>query len=124
MNKIETYADLMVEKNRLEILLSIQKETILMDINQLKIEFQPTMDLLKFMSKITIKGKDNTLISASMNLISDFLLKNILLAKSGWIVRLVVPYLVKNYSSNTLAKEGTGLLPRLIAMITKIALPK
>ncbi len=119
MNKIETYADLLVEKDRLEALLSIQKDTIKMDMIQLKNDFQPTMDLLMFLSKITIKGKGNSLIATGVDMVSDFLLKNVLLAKSGWVVRLVVPYLAKNYSNHELAKNGGGLFAKLISIITK-----
>jgi hypothetical protein len=124
MNNIETYADLMVEKDRLEKLLFIQKEAIIMDITELKKEFKPTMDLLLFISRLSTKNNNNPLVSTGVNFIGDFLLKHILLAKSGWVVRLVIPFLIKNYASHELAKEGTGLLSKLATILTKKSLPK
>jgi hypothetical protein len=86
----------------------------------LRKEIQPTIDLLQFMSKLTTKGKSNGFITAGVDIIGDFLLKNILLAKSGWLVRLVIPFLVKNYSNHELAKDGTGLLAKLVSVITRV----
>jgi hypothetical protein len=120
MNKIENYSDLLVEKKRLESLLIIQKEIVQNDILMLRKEIQPTIDLLQFMSKLTTKGRTNGFVTAGVDIIGDFLLKNILLAKSGWLVRLVIPFLVKNYSNHELAKDGTGLLAKLVSVITRV----
>jgi len=111
---IRTYADLVYEKERLEALLALQKEVIRKDIVILREELQPTVDLLTFLSKITTKTKGNSLLTAGIDIAGDLILKNILLAKSGWMVRLILPYFIKNYSTHELAKNGSTILSKIV----------
>ncbi|MEJ0056969.1 MAG: hypothetical protein WDN75_15730 [Bacteroidota bacterium] len=87
MNKIRTYEDLVAEKEDLERTLMIQKGIIRQDIADLKEELRPVTQAIRFISKITTKDKSNSLVTLGIDLVGDVLIKNLLLAKSGWAMR-------------------------------------
>lgn len=114
MSKIRTYQDLLEEKKHLEIELVNKRELIRKDIADLKEEWRPVKDLLSGLGKITTRGKTNPLLAIGIDIIGEVLVKNILLMRSGWITRLVVPFLAKNFSTHILNKDGTSIFHQLI----------
>lgn len=105
-NTIQTYDDLLEEKKRLEALLAINKEQVSTNWVEMKKEFEPVNNILSFLSKMTTRDKSNPLVNMGIDVAGDLLLRKILLARAGWATRLVVPYLLKNYSSNVLAGKS------------------
>lgn len=114
MSKIRTYQDLLEEKKHLEDELGNKRELIRKDVADLKEEWRPITDLLSSLGKITTKGKTNPLLAIGIDIIGEVLAKNILLTRSGWITRLVVPFLAKNFSTHILNKDGTSIFRQLI----------
>ena len=114
MSKIRTYQDLLEEKKHLEIELVRKRELIRKDVADLKEEWRPVKDLLSGLGKITTRGKTNPLLAIGIDIIGEVLVKNILLMRSGWITRLVVPFLTKNFSTHILNKGGTSIFRQLI----------
>ena len=114
MSKIRTYQDLLEEKKHLEDELGNKRELIRKDVADLKEEWRPITDLLSSLGKITTKGKTNPLLAIGIDIIGEVLVKNILLTRSGWITRLVVPFLAKNFSTHILNKDGTSIFRQLI----------
>ena len=114
MSKIRTYQDLLEEKKHLEDELVNKRELIRKDVADLKEEWRPITDLLSSLGKITTKGKTNPLLAIGIDIIGEVLVKNILLTRSGWITRLVVPFLAKNFSTHILNKDGTSIFRQLI----------
>ena len=114
MSKIRTYQDLLEEKKHLEDELGNKRELIRKDVAGLKEEWRPITDLLSSLGKITTKGKTNPLLAIGIDIIGEVLVKNILLTRSGWITRLVVPFLAKNFSTHILNKDGTSIFRQLI----------
>ena len=114
MSKIRTYQDLLEEKKHLEVELVNKRELIRKDIADLKEEWRPVKDLLSGLGKITTRGKTNPLLAIGIDIIGEVLVKNILLMRSGWITRLVVPFLAKNFSTHILNKDGTSIFHQLI----------
>jgi len=112
-NKIQTYDDLIEEKKRLEQLLSFQKEQISANWIEMKQEFQPVNNIISFFSKLTTRDKTNPLVNMGIDVAGDLVLRKIILAKTGWATRLVVPFLLKNYSSNVFAEKGKSLIQKL-----------
>jgi len=111
--KIQTYEDLIEEKKRLEQLLAVQKEAISGNWEEMKQEFEPVRNVFSFMGKLTTRDKSNPLVNMGIDVAGDLLLRKLLLAKTGWATRLVVPYLLKNYSSNVFADKGKSFLNRV-----------
>lgn len=112
-NKIQTYDDLVEEKMRLEQLLIVQKEQLSGNWVAMKKEFQPVNNFISFFSKLTTRDKTNPLVNMGIDVAGDLLLRKILLAKMGWATRLVVPFLLKNYSSNVFAEKGKSFIHKL-----------
>ncbi|MBC7829223.1 MAG: hypothetical protein H7122_15850 [Chitinophagaceae bacterium] len=112
-NKIQTYNDLIEEKNRLEQLLSVQKGEISGSWVEMKKEFQPVNNIIGFFSKLTTRDKTNPLLNMGIDVAGDLLLRKIILAKTGWATRLVIPFLLKNYSSNVIAEKGKSVFQKV-----------
>ena len=96
MNKpIKTYEDLLKERHRLEVLLQSQKELIRLDIAEAKLHLQPAVKAVSFLGKIFTREKNNVLLAGGINHLIDLLFKKIVLSRSGWITRLVIPFFIK-----------------------------
>ena len=112
-NKIQKYDDLLEEKKRLEQLLATQKEQISTNWIEMKKEFEPVNNVVGFLSKITTRDRTNPLVNMGIDVAGDLVLRKILLARFGWATRLVLPYLLKNYSSNMLADKGKSFVHQI-----------
>lgn len=110
---IETYEDLLEEKSRLQKLLDVQKQEISNNWVAMKAEFEPVKNVATFLGKLTTRDKSNPLINFGIDIAGDLVLRKLLLAKFGWATRLVVPFLLKNYSSNVFADKGKSFLHRI-----------
>jgi hypothetical protein len=49
----------------------------------------------------------------------DLVVKKLILARSGWITKLVVPFLMKNFSSHVVADNKDKWLSKLFAWVSK-----
>ncbi len=102
---ITTYKDLCDEKKRLTLLVEQTKAVIKDDFNALREGIQPAADALSVMGKLTSRDKTNPLINFGVDFVVDVLVKKVLLAKVGWIPRIVVPFVLKNFGSNILEEN-------------------
>jgi hypothetical protein len=117
MTKIQTYEDLVKEKQQLEVLLQAQKELIRYDITELRKELQPAADTISFIGKIITRDKSNAILTGGANRVIDLLFRKLILARSGWLTRLIVPFLLKNYSSHLIAEKKEGLINKLFSWV-------
>jgi hypothetical protein len=124
MNKvaINNYNDLLEEKKRLQFLLDLQKERFSNNFRELKDELKedlkPATTILNTVGKLTKKSERS---KAVVNLALDYggkILKNTLLKKVSWPLRIVIPFFAKNIASHLIAdsknkkvKEITEALP-------------
>jgi hypothetical protein len=112
-NQIKTYDDLCEEKKRLEGLLALHKENVSANWTALKQELNPVNNVVSFFGKLVKRDKTNPLLNIGIDVAGDLVLRKFLLAKTGWATRLVVPLLLKNYSSNVIADKGKAFVQRL-----------
>lgn len=117
--QINTYKELVDEKKRLEDLLKVQKATIREDLRQLGEEFRPVKSALTAAGKLFTRDNHNLLLNAGANTLIDLIIKKLILSKSGWITRLIVPFLMKNYSSHIISEKKDTLLRKLFAWVSK-----
>ena len=116
-NSIRTYDDLLAYQQQLKELLALQKQVIHYDIKELKDELSPLTNVVRVASKFFTRNKDHSaLVNASGSLV-DLVLKKVVLPRSGWITRMVVPFLAKNISSHLVADHKEGLLSKVISII-------
>src|SRR6186713_2944812 len=96
---ISSYEDLRKEKERLTELLKAQKIQIHRDLDEIKIELRPVLTLSENVSKLFNRedGKD-PIVAAGTNIGIDILASK-LLSKSNFVVRLILPSILKNISS-------------------------
>ena len=116
---IKTYGDLLKERHRLELLLQAQKELIRQDVVELKQHIHPAVKAISFLGKIFTREKDNLLLAGGINHLIDLLFKKIILSKSGWLTRLIVPFFVKNYSSHFVAEHKNELIKKLVSLFDR-----
>lgn len=101
--KIETYDDLLTEKARLEELANAQKALVRDDFELVKEGVRPIgrtiSNAYSLVHSLTTRPKTSPLVSLGLDFGVELLIKRMLLANSGWLVRVLVPYVVKNYSA-------------------------
>jgi hypothetical protein len=113
MNKIETYDDLLKEELALQSSLAIQKHVIQKEIMEIREHFEPLRKTVSFLSKFFTRDNTSALVGTGIGILGDIVFKNVILAKSGWLTRMVLPYLVKNYSSHVI-NDKPGILQNIV----------
>lgn len=99
---ISSYEDLLQEKERLSEALKGQRAQIQKDLDELKNEFSPIVSLSDNVSKLLSRddGKD-PIVAAGTNIGIDILVAK-LFSKSNFLLRLVLPAILKNLTSHVL----------------------
>jgi hypothetical protein len=114
MNKpIRSYEDLSKERQRLELLLQAQRELLYYDVQEIKEELQPLRNAIAFVKKITSKDKTSLLLNIGTDIAINSIVKRFILSRAGWVVRTVIPYFLKNYSSHFVAEQKDKWLDKL-----------
>lgn len=116
--RIRNYEDLEREEQLLEELLRSQKELIQIEIGLLKHNLKPAQMALQFVNKITTRDKHNPLLMQGANTVIDVVLKKFVLAKSGWITKMLVPFFVKNYSSHLIADNKNTIVNKVASVFS------
>jgi len=115
---IKSYEDIEREEQLLEELLQSQKELVQLDILVLKQQLKPATMALQFFNKITTVDKSNPLLNEGANTAIDFILKKIVLARAGWITKMLVPLVVKNYSSHFIADHKQDFVQKIFSLFS------
>jgi hypothetical protein len=113
--KINTYGDLLRQEEQLEELLKAQKELLVYDLREIKEHLKPASAALSFISKVTTREKGSFLVNESANKLIDLVVKKLILGKAGWLTRLTVPFLIKNYSSHFIADHKDDWTEKLFS---------
>ena len=116
---IRTYDDLLKEKTRLKALLQAQKELIREDVEDIKEELKPIKSAIGVIGKFTTRDKSNPLLTSATETVVDLLVKKLVLARSGWLTKLVVPFLMKNVSSHLVNDNQGAIFSKLFSLFSK-----
>lgn len=117
--KINTYEDLLKEKERLKLQLQVQKQLIRDDIELIKEEFKPVKAVVSAFTKFTTRDTNNWVLNATANKAIDLVFKKILLSKAGWLTKIIVPFILKNYSSHFIADHKTDIISTIFSWFRK-----
>ena len=117
MNKIETYKDLVAEERRLEELLQAQKELLTFDVNILKGHLHPVGATLGMLKKAVTPDRSNPLINSGIKKLINLFVKKVLLSRAGWVTKLTVPLILKNYTSHIVADRKQKWINKLFSWI-------
>lgn len=118
MKKIRNLKELHAEKLRLQLKLFATEEILKEDLEWVKEEIKPGNIAAKLFNNI-IGNKTGGLLNNGVRGTIDILLKNVLLSKTGWVTRLIVPLIIKNLSSSYLAEKKPEIFGILRNMIQK-----
>lgn len=115
--KIESYNELVEQKQKLEALLYAQKQLIRADVEELKLQLRPLSGVAAYVKKFTTRDKTALLVSLSSDVLAQGLLKRVVLARSGWFMKTILPYFFRNFSSNFLNEQKDKFIDRIRAIL-------
>ena len=118
-SNIKSYDDLVREREELEVLLRLHRDQIRHDLHGLREEFRPARQAVSTIGKFFTKDKSSPLLTTGANMLIDVVVKRILLGRAGWITKLIVPMLIKNYSSHVLSDNKGSIFKRIKSLFSK-----
>lgn len=116
---IKTYDDLCEERERLKNLLVLQKQRIRDDWEGFKHEFVPVKNAFGVIGKMASPDKSNPLVNAGLKIATDLFITKFVLGKAGWLTKMAVPFVVRNYSTHVFAERGKNFLAKVGSLISR-----
>ena len=110
MSKIKTYEDLLQEEQRLLAQLKETEVLIRNDIAGVKEGLKPIGNVVRTIGKFTTRDKTNAFANFGLDFSVDLLVRRFLLARAGWFTKILIPYLIKNYSSHIISEQQRAKL--------------
>ena len=117
--RITTYDDLLQEERRLKQKLTLQKAELRHHFHVLQEKLNPVEKIAGVVKNLTTPDTRNPFVNTGLNLTIDLLLRNFYMSKIGWLPKLVVPFVLKNLSSNLVNKKGKSIFRTLKSLISK-----
>jgi len=117
--RIQSYQDLLDEKERLQSLLKLQKEAVRRDLREIGEELEPVRSVISLASRLITRDGSNLMLNAGTNTLIDLVVKKLLLSRAGWVTRLAVPFLLKNFSSHLISENKSSIMNKLFSWIGK-----
>lgn len=116
--KITSYQEMLEEEERLTQLLRFQQQQIQADVRGIKEELRPITNFAGTAKKFFVRKSGQAITTVGIKILVDGLVKNLILAKSGWITRTIIPFVLKNYASHW-AQEPEKLVSKIKHMFGK-----
>ncbi|MGZ5287616.1 MAG: hypothetical protein ACXWV0_01270 [Flavisolibacter sp.] len=121
MSKIKTYNDLLQEEQRLQQKLKGQELLIRQDILSMKENVEPVKRMYDTVHKIFTRDNRVPVFNLGLEMGIDLLLRRFILARAGWFAKIMVPYIIKNYSSHIIGEEKRkALVKKIRDMFNKV----
>ena len=107
MNKhIQNYNDLLVEKQRLTLLLNERKIIVMTEFEEIKTSLKPVKSILGVIEKFASKDSGNPLLTTGIDIAVNMVVKKFFFRNAGFLVKLIMPALLKNYLSHEITEDG------------------
>lgn len=103
--KIRAYDELVLEEQRLEEALELHQRSITDKWLHLKASLQPAMLGMKLAENTFTRAKTTPAITMGTNFVIDLVVKKWILKKSGWMTKMLIPFVIKNITSNVIQKK-------------------
>ncbi|GGD46424.1 hypothetical protein GCM10011514_08090 [Emticicia aquatilis] len=110
-NNIQTIDDLKAERARLHNQMQLSKIGMKNDIAAIKEELNPARQAVGVLNDVFTSPKKG-LLTLGIGLGVDVVLRRTILARAGWLPRLVVPFLVRNAATNMVQKNGKTIVEK------------
>jgi len=121
MNKkrIQTYNDLIEERQELETLLKAQRELLTADVQQLKLELRPVTLITNQLGKFFSRDKSNWLVTAGTSSLVNLFIRNTAIGRTGWFAQFLISFFLKNYASHIASGRKNKWMKKLFSWIGK-----
>lgn len=103
--KIKAYDQLLLEEQQLEEALELHQVSMAHKWKLLKQSVQPAAIGIKIAETAFTRADNYPVVNAGVNFAVNLLVKKWILKKSGWLTKMLVPFLVKNITSNVIQKN-------------------
>jgi hypothetical protein len=105
MSKIKNYEDLEAEKLRLMAILKNHEEAIRVDMAGVREGLTPINNAIGVINKMATRDNTGPVMNFGLEMGIDLFIRRVLLGKAGWFAKIVVPYVIKNYTSHLFGEE-------------------
>lgn len=124
MSRIKNYADLEAEKLRLMALLRNHEEAIKADMVNVREGLKPVNNAFNVINKMATRDNRVPVMNFGVEMGIDILVRRVLLGRAGWFAKIVVPYLIKNYTSHFIGEEKKEMLLSKVRNLFKKLRPR
>jgi len=126
MNKpsIRTYEDLLAEEKRLQLAIKGHEVLLRQDFESLKENAQPVVRAVGFLNKLATRDHTGPLSNFGIDFGIDLLVRKLILARAGWFTKIVVPFVIKNYSSHIISEEHRAKITEKVQQLYEKIRPK
>src|SRR4051812_26827470 len=119
MKKIETYEQLQEEKRLSKQKIAHLELLIKEDFAELKESLTPLNLAGKAVKNVITSNNNNSVVSESINLTVDTIIKKLLLRRSNWMFKLAVAFFLKNYTKNLVSRNADSIVHWVTSKIKK-----
>lgn len=116
--KLETVEDLRAERARLKNQLQLSRIQMRKNLTAIRTEINPVRQAAGALSDL-LTTPQKGLLNVGVGIGVDIILKKGLLARAGWLPRLVVPFIVRNVAANLIQKNKASLLENALIWVKK-----
>src|SRR4051812_15868767 len=104
-SNIRTYDDLLQEEQRLQARIKSHESLIRQDLIAVGESLKPVGKVYNFIKKVATRDHTGPLANFGIDFGIDMLVRKLILARAGWFTKILVPYVLKNYSSHIISEE-------------------
>jgi hypothetical protein len=115
---IQNIDDVRAERARLKNQIESSRTHLRQEFGAIKKELSPVNQALGVVSDVLTTPRKG-LLSMGVGIGVDTVLKRVVLARAGWLPRLVVPFLVKNAATNYISKHKTSVVEGMLGWVKK-----
>jgi len=117
--EINNIDDLRAERARLKNQLELSKVHMKQEIKAIKTELNPVNQAVGVVTDMFTAPRKG-LLHVGVGIGVNTLLKRGLLARAGWLPRLVIPFLAQNLATNLIYKNRTSLVENALRWVIKV----
>src|SRR4051794_13614007 len=121
---VKTYEDLLQEEQRLMQVLRSQEVLIREDLAGLKESLKPVGKVYNVLHKMATRDHTGPLTNFGIDFGIDLFIRRLILARAGWFTKILVPFIIKNYSSHIISDEQRTKFAQKIKNIFNKLRPK
>ena len=87
------------------ILLQTQEELIKHDMAGVQEGLKPFGNAMRMVNKMATRDNTAPVLNFGLEMGVDLFIRRFVLARAGWLTKVIVPFLIKNYSSHIIGEE-------------------